>query len=489
MSADHHATTARGGTRRMLLDASPDSMLLLDGQGIILEANRAAADRFATTVEAMLGASIFAFLPTDVAEPAGAFLGRLDAEGGFVFVDHRDGVWFENQVTPVTSRDGTVETFAIFARDISARRALEDQASLAREWLSEAADLAKLGYWVWDAIEDRCTYCSEQCARIHGLTPAAYIARAAKIDGTLSLTHPEDREQYRARLRALRAGGEIDTEYRILTDAGEVRYVREIAKAIRDGDGRVVREHGAILDVTDVKRSAEAMRHAAQRNRSEAALRHSEERYRRLVDTMNEGLVILDGDGRYTYVNDRFGDMLGYDVDELIGRRAADLVAPQLLKEFADRLATRRKGDKAPYELRLLHNNGGEVVAKISPQPLMNDGGGFEGSFAVITDITALRAAEDTARESQARLEGIAANLPGVMFQRQLTGDGAIKCTYMSEGAREIYGVSAEAIMADTHLRFGGRYRFVQSRGSDPVWLRGRRSQRHEYRGADARVA
>ena len=447
MSADHHATAAPGGARQTLLDASPDSMLLLDGRGIILEANRAAADRFTTTIAAMLGASIFTFLATDVAEPPGAFLGRLDAEGGFVFVDQRDGVWFENRVTPVTSRDGTIETFAIFARDITARGALEDQASLDREWLSEAADLAKLGYWVWDAIEDRCTYCSEQCARIHGLTPAAYIARAAKIDGALGLTHPEDREQYRARLRALRAGAEIDTEYRILTDAGEVRYVREIAKPICDGGGRVVREHGAILDVTDVKRSAEAMRQAAHRNRSEKALRHSEERYRRLVETMNEGLGILDVDGRFTYVTDRYGQILGYRPEELRGRRVIDLVKPEARANLESQLAARRRGDSTPYEVVHMRKDGGEVVTRVSPQPLIDDKGRFEDSFAVVTDITALRAAEDALRKSQYVLHAMTDETMDAIFVKDREG----RYLMVNAATARYLGAAPDAIAGKTN--------------------------------------
>ena len=116
--------------------------------------------------------------------------------------------------------------------------------------LSQAAQLAKLGYYIWDAVEDRCEYCSDQHAAAHGLTPEEYICRASHIDGSLSLTHPDDRERIRAKFRELRAGNIIEMAYRVATPSGP-RRIREIARPIFDENGRVVKEVGSTLDVTD----------------------------------------------------------------------------------------------------------------------------------------------------------------------------------------------------------------------------------------------
>lgn len=116
------------------------------------------------------------------------------------------------------------------------------------EWLQQAAQMAKLGFYLWDARKDRCIFCSEEHARIHGMTPDEYVAQASTMDG---LTHPEDVEKVRAAFTGLREGRDFELEYRIVIPGGEVRYVRENGRPIFDADGNVVRELGTCQDVTD----------------------------------------------------------------------------------------------------------------------------------------------------------------------------------------------------------------------------------------------
>lgn len=121
------------------------------------------------------------------------------------------------------------------------------------ERLRQATRLAGLGYWLWDSIADRCHYCSEEHAGIHGLSVAEYLARSASLDQVFSLTHPDDRERYKDLVRQLRLGKSFEAEYRIVRPTGETRYVREIAAPIFDDRGRVVQEHGTIQDITAAK--------------------------------------------------------------------------------------------------------------------------------------------------------------------------------------------------------------------------------------------
>ena len=84
--------------------------------------------------------------------------------------------------------------------------------------------------------------------------------------------------------------------------------------------------------------------------RSQEALSESEERTRRLVETMNEGLGILDTDGALTYVNDRMCHMIGHRPEELLGRRFVDLMDPDGPRPADDALAPRER--RAPTAVR-----------------------------------------------------------------------------------------------------------------------------------------
>jgi len=147
----------------------------------------------------------------------------------------------------------------------SLEQQVEDRTAALRESedrLLQAAELANLGYYIWDAIADRCIYCSEGNARIHGVTPEGYVDRASALDGSFSFVHPEDRDEVRAHFRDLRQGQRFSIEYRIVRPDGDVRRVREIAMPVSDESGKVVREHGSILDITESWHTEEKLRQA-----------------------------------------------------------------------------------------------------------------------------------------------------------------------------------------------------------------------------------
>ena len=137
-----------------------------------------------------------------------------------------------------------------------AERALRES----EERLRQATQLAGLGHYVWDAVADRCLYCSEEHARIHGTTVEEYVARACALGGEFLFTHPEDRERVRAAFEALRAGQPFEMEYRVLTADGETRHVRELARPVFDDSGAVVQEYGTIQDVTESKQIENKLR-------------------------------------------------------------------------------------------------------------------------------------------------------------------------------------------------------------------------------------
>ena len=134
--------------------------------------------------------------------------------------------------------------------EIEERKKVERELRDSEERYREAAELAHLGHWTWDAAGKRTTFCSEVCARIHGLTPAEYIARTSTLD-VFPLVLADDRARVQAEFANLRNGREIDIEYRISTPSGEVRHVREIAKPVMAPGGGLISEHGTIVDITE----------------------------------------------------------------------------------------------------------------------------------------------------------------------------------------------------------------------------------------------
>lgn len=152
-------------------------------------------------------------------------------------------------------------------------------------------------------------------------------------------------------------------------------------------------------------------RNITDRKRAEKALRQSEKRYRLLIDTMNEGLGVQNEHGEWVYVNDRFCEMLGYSRDEMIGRPVTDFLSENDRMTYKEQVARRRRGERESYGLSWLKKDGQMIFARVSPKAIFDERGQFKGSFAVVTDITERKRAEEALKESEKQLRHLSSQL------------------------------------------------------------------------------
>ena len=177
---------------------------------------------------------------------------------------------------------------------------------------------------------------------------------------------------------------------------------------------------------------------------SENALRESEERYRLLIETMNEGLGMVDNKGIRTFVNRKFCEMTGYPKEELIGYPAAKLyVEEENQKIFQEQRIKREKGEDNPYEIVITHKDGNKIQVLVSPKPVYDKDGQYVGSIAIFTDITDRKKAEEKLRESEQRLHRVIEGSPIPTF---VIGKDH-KVIYWNRALDELSGIKAEEII------------------------------------------
>jgi PAS domain S-box-containing protein len=153
---------------------------------------------------------------------------------------------------------------------------------------------------------------------------------ASDKDLYAKVLHPEDRERILAEYRRTRDTDEpFRAEYRMIARDGTVHWFHDEAAVIRDEAGRPAYFHGFLLDITEQKQLAEALR------RSEEELRRQKQYVESLVEINPTAVVTVDRDGVVTSWNLAAEELFGYSRDEAIGRDLDDLVVGQDLRSQA----------------------------------------------------------------------------------------------------------------------------------------------------------
>ncbi len=147
------------------------------------------------------------------------------------------------------------------------------------------------------------------------------------------------------------------------------------------------------------------VRDITDRKQMEEDLRKSEEKYRRLVETMNEGLAGNDEKAVITFVNDKFCELVGYSPEELIGHSATMLLDEENQRIARKQWSAREKGAADPYEIALTRKDGRKVHTVAAPMPIFDENSQYKGSFGVFTDITDRKLMEEELRQGKDSLE------------------------------------------------------------------------------------
>jgi PAS domain S-box-containing protein len=122
--------------------------------------------------------------------------------------------------------------------------------------------------------------------------------------------------------------------------------------------------------------------------RSEKAMHESERMFRKIVETTQEGVWMLDENLKTSFVNKRLSEMFGYPPDEIIGKSPIDFVTPDYHAFMAERLQARKKGVPELFDCKYLKKDGSTVWMLISGSPVLDEDGVFQGSIGMYVDIS-----------------------------------------------------------------------------------------------------
>ena len=186
--------------------------------------------------------------------------------------------------------------------------------------------------------------------------------------------HPDSRETVFGRFNDRLRGEAGDSLYRmrILHSSKGARDVQVRTNILTNGRNRI-RILAQLVDITDEMRIMQAL--------TESTLK-----FETLVDTMNEGLGVIDDKGVFVHANAALCTMLGYTENELVGKPTSEVLHGLTTERVFEKIRKRIAGISSRYETHLIHKSGKLIPALSSASPIFNDDGEYIGSFAVFMD-------------------------------------------------------------------------------------------------------
>ena len=339
----------------------------------------------------------------------------------------RDGhpYWAAVDFQPIRSTSGTITSFIAIHMDVSARRADAAEKALLARRLDLAATAGGTGMWEYEP----------------GGAGLWLDATAKSLLGVES----QDGIGVDRFVEAIAHGGPVDQL--LCSDAAGPggRYVRARGRWDAGANG-ALRAAGVLIDETAIQTARLAVE--AEKRRAEEVL-EALQAHRYALD-QHAIVSVTDRRGVITYANDRFCAISGYTREELLGS-GHNIVNSHLHDRtlFFDMWQTIAAGEVWHGEICNRSKSGAAYWVDTTIVPISDSSGRVRQFISIRTDITERKREQTVRQELLDRLQKIAFQLPGVVYQYHLRPDGSSCFPYASDGIHDIYRVTPEQVRND----------------------------------------
>jgi PAS domain S-box-containing protein len=271
------------------------------------------------------------------------------------------------------------------------RRRIEKDLRQSEERLTEAQRIASIGSWEWNLQQDEMI-CSDEFHRIIGIEHPEGIE--CTFDTFLKIIHPEDRKNVRMSIdKAIENRSSYSVVHRITSADGTTRYILQQGRPISEGSDEPSRVSGTIQDITEKKQA-------------EDALRESEERYRAVVENVQDGILIINNQYQVLFVNPMLCKISGYDEEDLLGKDFRQFIHQESMQPVLERYSRLVDGDdiQVPREVKFIRKDGEVRNVEVSTS-ILNPQAGQARILGRITDITERKQVEHQLRNLSAHLQ------------------------------------------------------------------------------------
>lgn len=286
-------------------------------------------------------------------------------------LERTDGTvqWFKWDTRPWFSSDGKIGGILIAAEDVTERVHGRDALRASEERLRLAIDAAKMGSWDWDLRTNDILWTPYQEVML-GFQQST--GRRSYSDFRKRL-HPDDMERVEAVVRkAIENRTDYSCDFRVVWPDGSIHWISSLGRLILDAEGTPIRMLGMVMDITERKEAAEA-------------LRRSEEKFRSIVECSPTGIHLyhLRDDDQLVLIEANAGadKELGIDHGGLIGKPLEEIFPDLAVSGISKVFTAVAKGELGSqsfeiacdgdeisgyYEMSVFQTNPGTIVVAFS---------------------------------------------------------------------------------------------------------------------------
>ena len=286
-----------------------------------------------------------------------------------------------NTLHVIRDANGVAVRMAGTTLDITERKQAQDALQASEARFRSSFDSAGIGMALC-SLDGRWIQVNRRLCEIVGYPEEALLEMTFQ-----DITHPEDLSSDLANMQALLDGTVpyFQMEKRYLHRDGHSVWINLSVALVRDA--AEVPLH-TVAHMEDINR----------RKVLEQALQASEERFRRIVQTAEEGVWEIDADAKTSFVNPKMARMLGYSPEEMLGHALTDFMDDEGRTIAKTNIARRKQGIAEQHDFKFMRKDGAEFWGVVATNPILDAQGKYAGALAMVTDITARKQSEEALR-------------------------------------------------------------------------------------------
>ena len=172
-------------------------------------------------------------------------------------------------------------------------------------------------------------------------------------------------------------------------------------------------------------------------------------RYKRIVENLNEGIWVIDRYNNIQFVNQALSDMLGYSINELLGMPILNLLKDENQVLYKKQISDRKQGVSGIYEIELIHRDGHDVLIQAESAAMFDVQDNFDGLVEGIKDLTDIRQQQLKLKMLSSAVEQSGSMVMISDVNADIEYVNPKVCTITGYGKEELIGSNARVFQSD----------------------------------------